>query len=389
MGKLDPTLGLDSGLSSTGSTWKYGDGGSNQDVWESDINKYIAPLYSPEEQSISKQLTSQAISNDNPWMLPPGFGFNQDFLQSGSDPSESGYAGQAAQESLWNTVNSAGAFTYEQPPEEGGQGGAYWGGGGGGGGGGSYSQSTGYQPSDVQWTIGDYNVGNFENAPDWWQPMIPTNQTELNNPQVAYTMMQNALIGSGTLSEEDARASAKSLSKMWGMQESNNPWGLYTTTPDSVNLGEFAGLDPMSAKFQAPQSEEQAALGFTAPKTIDSSFMQSQGRAQQMLDSINNMQQATIGDDQYKFGPGLDYLQSIAGSLGEQGNQGRLTRQESLEMRGVMDPMLAQSAGGELGPYSEIARMMSNPFFANQPPGLTQMPGGGTQFGERNRNLSF
>jgi hypothetical protein len=202
-------------------------------------------------------------------------------------------------------------------------------------------------------------------------------------------MMQNALIGSGTLSDEDARSAAKQLSNMWGMQEANNPWGLYTTTPDSTNLGEFANIPGMPAEFQAPQSEEQAALGFTAPKTVDAGFMQSQGRAEQMLSAINNMTQATIGDKQFKYGPGLDYLQSIAGSVGEQGNQGKLTRQQSLEMRGVMDPLLAQSKGGELAPFADMARQMSNPFFANMPPGLTQMPGGGTQFGERNKNLSF
>jgi len=280
------------------------------------------------------------------------------------------------------------AYGQDFNPQSGGYG--YYGGGGYGGGGGGYTQSTGYQPSDINWTIGDYSVG--EGSPDWWKPMIPTDMGELNNPLVAYTLMQNALIGSGTLSDEDARASANQLATMWSMQKSDNPWELYSLSPDEADLGTHAGLigGAIPSIFQPAQSAEQAAMGFTAPQTLDEGYFQSAGRANEAVTALDNMVNALGGGEDFKFGPGYEYLRSIASATGSMGNEGKLTRQQAQDLRGVMDPLMSQAGqGSELGPFAEMARMIFSPFLTNAPPRMTRTPSGAFMPGERNPRLSF
>ena len=93
------------------------------------------------------------------------------------------------------------------PPKEdlGGGGGYFQGDGGGGGGGGA--------APTISWTTGTYQAAG-PNVPAWWKPWVPTDRAMMEQPDVAWTVMANALIP--YLSPEDQARVANQLYTVWG-----------------------------------------------------------------------------------------------------------------------------------------------------------------------------
>jgi len=260
----------------------------------------------------------------------------------------------------------------EQEQQAGGGGGGFYGGGGGGGG-----------PADIpiEWIVGDYDVGGA--GPDWWKPFTVKNSENFSNPQVSATLMMNALIGSGALSDEDSRAMAKQLYATWGSHEQDaNPWDVYST-----KFGEredALGGPTMQGSFEPNISEQQVALGQTGPGVISGETF-SRDRSQQILDALSSMREATVGGDVHDFGPGYQYLQEIAGTLGEAGTAD--TRAKKQQILGALDPMMAMSQGGELGAFSQMAQALASPFYTNLPPQASRTQSGDYQFGQQSKHL--
>jgi len=238
-------------------------------------------------------------------------------------------------------------------------------------------------PRDIKWILGDYDVGG--QGPDWWRPFTVENPEDFSNPAVAATLMMNALIGSGALSDEDARNMAKQLYATWGGQTADNPWDLYST-----KFGEredFAGTPTMQGTFDPRISREQQLLGQTGPGVIDQDWRFSRGRAQQAVGALSKMREATVGGNVHEFGPGYQYLQEVAGTLGETGDA--TTRADRLQILGALDPMLAMSQSGELAGFSQMAQALASPFWTNMPSDVSRTMSGDYQFGRQSKHLFF
>lgn len=290
------------------------------------------------------------------------------------------------------------AFLAESPPFGGGGGGSFFDGGGGGGGGGGAAQNT-----PINWVLDDYNQEDWADAPSWFRPMTITDESQFNDPRVSFTLMANAMIGSGGISEEDSRSLAKQLYGMWGGETASNPWDIYSdkfdeqSDPFTPEAGMFAeGVDPYEVErlgiyADVPQTADQAAMGFTANTTIDEKELYSGSRGMDIVDALSNARELTVGSEVQDLGPGYQYLQNLAGeSRAHAGEDNFMTRAERQSYQGAMDPLIAQSQeGGALGSYGELARMIGNPFFTNMPTGQTRLPDGSFLEGERNSNLSF
>ncbi len=262
-------------------------------------------------------------------------------------------------------------------------------GGGGGGGGPFITPSAPATPaqSGIEWELGDYDVGG--QGPDWWRPFKVKDDAHLSNPMVSSTLMMNALIGSGALSEEDARSMAKQLFTIWGAgnetQGAENPWDLY-----SAEFGEredILGSPTMQGSFDPFISEQQQLLGQTGPGVIDENNIFSANRAQQSIGSLDAMSRALYGGNEHELGAGYEYLKQVAATLGEGGNDP--SRAERLQVLGALDPMLAQSQGGELGAFSSMAQALASPFYTNLPPQYSQTQAGDYQFGSPSQHLFF
>ena len=254
-------------------------------------------------------------------------------------------------------------------------------------GGGGYIQQpqspSGPTQDPIEWILGDYDVGG--QGPDWWRPFTVKNAEHFGNPMVSATLMMNALIGSGSLSDEDARSMAKQLYATWGGQTADNPWDLYST-----KFGEredMFGSPTMQGTFDPFISQEQALLGQTGPGVIDAEARFSRGRSEQALNALSMMREATVGGNVHEFGPGYQYLQEVAGTLGEAGTADtRATREQIL---GALDPMMAMSQGGELAGFSQMAQALASPFYTNLPPEVSRTQAGDYQFGRQSKHLFF
>jgi hypothetical protein len=236
--------------------------------------------------------------------------------------------------------------------------------------------------------------------------------------------MANTLIGSGGISPEDSRNLGLQLYNMWGGQKADNPWDLYSNKfetsggvlpnprgdPQGINPGGMftgggetftpdasqfkSGVDPYSVTRlgdpNVPITAEMAATGQTGPSVLSTQERYRGDRGRNIIDALSNMREATVGGNVHEFGPGYQYLQSLSGEIGAHaGADNFLTRAERMSLRGAMDPLMAQSAEGELGPYNELARMISQPYHTNAPPAMTRLPDGTFLEGERNPFLSF
>lgn len=238
-------------------------------------------------------------------------------------------------------------------------------------------------PGEIEWILGDYDVGG--QGPDWWRPFTVKNKEHFSNPSVSATLMMNALIGSGSMSDEDARSMAKQLYATWGGQTADNPWDLYST-----KFGEredMFGSPTMQGSFDPRISEQQVALGQTGPGTIGMDRF-SRERSEQALNALSMMREATVGGNVHEFGPGYQYLQEVAGTLGEAGS-GPASRAEREQILGALDPMMAMSQGGELAGFSQMAQALANPFFTNLPPNVSRTQAGDYQFGRQSKDLFF
>lgn len=246
------------------------------------------------------------------------------------------------------------------------------------GGGGGFAPPPGgglAEPKPVEWIIGDYDVG--ENAPEWWRPFTVKDSEHFSNPEVAFTLMANSLIGSGALSEEDARSLAKHLYTRWGGRTADNPWDIYS---DKFPEQTFVDGKPRLPKEAiVPISREQELLGQTGPELINEGFLTSSDRGRRIIDALSAMREATVGGNVHEFGPGYQYLQSLAGAFEAGSAPTRAGRQE---LQAALDPLVAQSRSGELGAFSELARMVSQPFFTNLPGGPFAPP-------QASKHLSF
>jgi len=241
----------------------------------------------------------------------------------------------------------------------------------------------GYQPIDVEWIIGDYSVS--DRAPAWWRPFDIRDKSQYNRPDVAFTLMANALIGSGALSDEDARALAKQLYAMWG-RAGENPWDIYS---DKFISEERPPGKRIGAYGRPAIARELALIGQTAPGgVIDRRDVYSRERAERILQALSRMREATVGGNVWKFGPGYQYLQNIAGALGTAGPVAR-TRAQRLEVLGALDPLLAQAKSGELSAFAPLAQMIAQPFYTYAPPRVSRTQEGRYQFGRRSKYLMF
>jgi hypothetical protein len=265
----------------------------------------------------------------------------------------------------------------------------------GGGGGGR-------APKPIQWVLDEYDPEQWSNAPEWFRPFTVENSEHFSDPRVSFTLMANSLIGSGGLSPEDSRNLGLQLYNMWGGQKADNPWDLYSNKFEGLDGETFtpaeslfkSGVDPYEVtRMGAPNipiTAEQAAMGQTGPSVLSTQERYAGDRGRSIIDALSNMREATVGGNVHEFGPGYQYLQSLSGEVEKHaGADNFLTRAERLSLRGALDPLMAQSAEGELGPYNELARMISEPYYTFAPPAMTRLPTGEYQEGERNPFLSF
>lgn len=237
---------------------------------------------------------------------------------------------------------------------------------GGGGGGGipqlaPPSQTSGYQPPEIKWKVGDYQAQG-PNIPDWWQPMVPQSAEDHNRPDAAYSLMMNALIPS--LSPEDQVTVARQLYEIWG-----NDFSMYKDIqPDH------------------PISQEQSVMGIEGPVANEDYFLSAQ-RAQDATATLSAMRESTVGGDRWKLGPGYKFLQEILNTFRD---SGFTTRSGTVGVYGELDPLLGQTQSGELAPFGPMAQMIANPFFSQfqlNPASKTQS--GDFIFGKPNPWLQF
>jgi hypothetical protein len=191
-------------------------------------------------------------------------------------------------------------------------------GGGGGGGGEDAVQRAKFNES--------YSV---EGAPSWWRGLTP----DVWNPESEYMALVNSVLP--FLSPEDQRASAQSLARMYP---------------------EFAGYGADANPGYAPP-----------PTEMDSGAVSqylSASRSKQIMSALERMVAAS-GRKKEDFGPGYSYFKQLASTLGSFGGAGEsgTTRTQYQQLLGQLDPMLAESGGGQLGAYGAIAKMLTNPFF--------------------------
>jgi len=259
-----------------------------------------------------------------------------------------------------------------------------------GGGGGGYIQqpaTPGKTEEPIEWILGDYDVGG--QGPDWWRPFTVKNKEHFSNPMVGQTLMMNALIGSGALSEEDARSMAQQLAIQWETKTGDNPWDLYSTKFGA--RGDILGSPTMQQAFDPMISREQMLLGQTGPGVIDENARFGQDRARQVVDALSAMREATVGGNIDKLGlsSGYSYLQELAQTMSSVPDSMANTRAEKQQIMGAMDPLMAMSGGGELAAFSQMAQALASPFYTNLPPEISRTQAGDYQYGRQSKHLFF
>jgi hypothetical protein len=181
-------------------------------------------------------------------------------------------------------------------------------------------------PGKIKWSEFDIPVAG---APDWWKALKPSRWT----PESEYIALTNLMMP--FLSPEDQRQVGTHLFQM---------------LPE-----DFGHLDPETLDIPAPA----APLG----TDIRSQFQQASrgGNAINVLEALLG----TVGRERKDFGPGYNYLRSLADVIGDFGGAGNLpTRTQRTQFRAALDPLLAQSKSGPLQAYQGLARSLTNPFFS-------------------------
>lgn len=197
---------------------------------------------------------------------------------------------------------------------------------------------------EIKWKKADFDIPGGR-APSWWVNLIPKDLKNVERPDVSSLMMLNTLIP--YLSPEDQYNAAAQL---------------YTTAADafsyykSEKLGKTLPIDEESIRRSSQE-------GLTS---VDPAYFTSTQRAQDALNALSNMRQASVKGNRWKLGPGYTWLQNITGALQRFGGVGgeRMSRVQEQGLMGALDPLLAQGQSGEIGPVASIGRMLSTPFFS-------------------------
>jgi hypothetical protein len=219
-----------------------------------------------------------------------------------------------------------------------------------GGGDGWYSPGTPKEPKLPPITWSDkYHVNG---APDWWRGKVPSRY----DPQTEYATMLNSMLP--YLSPEDQRYTASVLYRMYP-----DTFGGYN--PETTNMPDIPGT----------------------VETQERRLMTSAKRAKQLLGTLNMVKQASPAGTE--FGPGYAYLRQLASVMrdfGAKRNAGQ-TRQQYAQMAGALDPLAAETQGSQLSAFSELTRMLSQPYYtAGRVTPTSQLENGQTVFGEPIRN---
>ena len=219
------------------------------------------------------------------------------------------------------------------PKEDPGSEGSYFLGDGGGGGG-----SGGGAAPTISWTTGTYQAAG-PNVPAWWKPWVPTDRAVMDQPDVAWTVMANALIP--YLSPEDQARVANQLYTIWGKD-------LTPYSPESVTGGD---------------AWEERDFAFMEGRKQDTSYFMGSQRSQDAIQTLSNLIASEAGGDASKLGSGYRWLQDVLGGVTSTG--GGKTRQSYMEMLSNVDPLLATARSGELGAYGPLGQSLTQPYFSN------------------------
>jgi hypothetical protein len=153
-------------------------------------------------------------------------------------------------------------------------------------------------------------------------------------------------------------------------------------------------LARMFKQFKGYNPETQTGFGAIPVDMTDDLRNQydSQSRAMGLMDTLTKMQKASGGKEK-QWGPGYQWLRQLGDVMGDWGLTGAtnsLTATEMQQRAAALDPLLAegQGSGSKVSPYSEIARMLTQPFFsAGQLMPRTQGANGQMAFGQPNYTL--
>jgi hypothetical protein len=190
----------------------------------------------------------------------------------------------------------------------------------GGGGGGGFNTAV-FSEADI----------NISGAPEWWRAMIP----DSNNPLSNFQTLSNILIP--LLSPEDQRTVATNL---------------FQSDPEQFALYDPELLDP--AQIPGEITPELRRQFFTGERANDAL-----GALDQLL--------AASGKTAEDFGPGYNYLRSIADTIGGFGltsGANQLTETQQGQLLAQLDPLLAQGQSDALGAFGPLSRSFANPFFS-------------------------
>jgi len=172
---------------------------------------------------------------------------------------------------------------------------------------------------------------NFAGAPEWWRAMVP----DTNNPMSNFQTLSNLLIP--LLSPEDQRTVATNL---------------HQSDPEQFGLYDPELLDP--TQIPGEITPELRRTYFTGE------------RAQDALGAFDQLL-ASTGKEAKDFGPGYNYLRSIADTIQDFGltsGANQLTETQQGQLLSQLDPLLAQGKSGALSAFGPLSRSFANPFFS-------------------------
>lgn len=206
-----------------------------------------------------------------------------------------------------------------------------------------------------------YNVAG---APAWWRGMVPS----ALDPNTEYITLMNGLIP--YMSPEDQRTAASNLAR------------ISSASGAGSTFDAFKGYDPALSQMAFQPIPEQMTGGIRNQFT-------GQDRAKGILDTLNQIA-GVMGKSQTDFGPGYAYLKDLAATERDFGGTQAApqTRRQYLQQISALDPMMAETKGQDLAPYSAAAAALTQPFFsAGGLRNYTKAQNGQISFGSANAKL--
>ncbi len=205
-------------------------------------------------------------------------------------------------------------------------------GGGGFGGGGN---GGGFGPSPEPQTAKFTDLGaQIEGAPEWWKALSP----DIFNPISQYQVLTNWLIPQMSQFDQDIAGT-----------------NLFQSDPE-----QFAAYNPelRGAPGAAPEITDELRNQF---------FVGSRGkRSLSALDQLLSLS----GKEAKDFGPGYNYLRSIADAMADvklTGGASTLTETQMTQLLGTLDPLMAQGKSNQLSAFGPLSQTLVNPFFSAGP----------------------